>query len=152
MNEFLTFLFNEDILRENLRPGWILLYDYKYIDNDIIEYLLKLKIKLKDLLDFILKKAKVGNISASDLLETKNEIKSEKSEKNENENEKDIIKINENNKFSLPEINKTTQPSTKKISVTKKRPQSAKRITIPKPFNLSENKPIKLQEPNKFHF
>ena len=29
-----------------------------------------------------------------------------------------------------------------------KRPQSAKRITIPKPFNLSENKPIKLQEPN----
>ena len=73
----------------------ILLYDYKYIDNDIIEYLLQLKIKLKDLLDFILKKAKVGNISASDLLETKNEIKSEK-----NENEKDIIKINENNKLN----------------------------------------------------
>ena len=145
MNEFLTFLFNEDILRENLRPGWIKLYDFKYIDNDIIEYLLKLKIKLKDLLDFILKKAKVGNISASDLLETKNEIKSEKSEKNENE--KDIIKINENNKFSLPEINKTTQPSSKQISI-KKRPQSAKKITIPKPFNLSENKPIKLQEPN----
>ena len=95
MNEFLTFLFNEGILRENLLPGWILLYDYKYIDNDIIEYLLKLKIKLKDLLDFILKKAKVGNISASDLLETKNEIKSEK-----NENEKDIIKINENNKLN----------------------------------------------------
>ena len=40
MNEFLTFLFNEDILRENLRPGWIKLYDFKYIDNDIIEYLL----------------------------------------------------------------------------------------------------------------
>ena len=48
MNEFLTFLFNEDILRENLRPGWILLYDFKYIDNDIIEYLLHLKIKIKD--------------------------------------------------------------------------------------------------------
>ena len=58
MNEFLTFLFNEDILRENLRPGWILLYDYKYIDNDIIEYLLKLKIKLKDLLDLIIIKSK----------------------------------------------------------------------------------------------
>ena len=132
MNEFLTFLFNEDILRENLRPGWIKLYDFKYIDNDIIEYLLKLKIKLKDLLDFILKKAKVGNIENKDLIDEKNEKKSEK-----NENEKDIIKINENNKFSLPEINKTTQPSS-----------SAKKITIPKPFNLSENKPIKLQEPN----
>ena len=95
MNEFLTFLFNEDILRENLRPGWILLYDFKYIDNDIIEYLLHLKIKIKDLLDFILKKAKVGNISVSDLTDTKNEIKSEK-----NENEKDIIKINENNKLN----------------------------------------------------
>ena len=125
MNEFLTFLFNEDILRENLRPGWILLYDYKYIDNDIIEYLLKLKIKLKDLLDFILKKAKVGNISASDLLETKNEIKSEKSEKNENE--KDIIKINENNKFSLPEINKTTQSSTKKNFSNKKKNSKCKK-------------------------
>ena len=140
MNEFLTFLFNEDILRENLRPGWIKLYDFKYIDNDIIEYLLQLKIKLKDLLDFILKKAKVGNIENKDLIDEKNE---KKSEKNENE----IIKINENNKFSLPEINKTTQPSSKQISI-KKRPQSAKKITIPKPFNLSENKPIKLQEPN----
>jgi hypothetical protein len=69
MNEFLTFLFNEDILRENLRPGWIKLYDFKYIDNDIIEYLLKLKIKLKDLLDFILKKAKVGNIENKDLID-----------------------------------------------------------------------------------
>ena len=58
MNEFLTFLFNEDILRENLLPGWILLYDYKYIDNDIIEYLLQLKIKLKDLLDLIIIKSK----------------------------------------------------------------------------------------------
>ena len=66
INEFFTFLFDEEVLRERLRPGWIKLYDFKYIDNEIIEGLLKLKIKLNEIIDFILKKAKVGNITIND--------------------------------------------------------------------------------------
>ena len=139
INEFFTFLFDEEVLRERLRPGWIKLYDFKYIDNEIIEGLLKLKIKLNEIIDFILKKAKVGNITINDN-STITGTHSGKEKSNLTEFEK------KESEFNLPDINKNRESNPKKISV-KKRAQSARKITVPKPFNLSENKPRIFQEP-----
>ena len=63
MNEFLTFIFDEDILKNLLRPDWIKYYDFNYVDKKIIGGLMKTKHFIQDLLDFILNKAKVGNIT-----------------------------------------------------------------------------------------
>ena len=139
INEFFTFLFDEEVLRERLRPGWIKLYDFKYIDNEIIEGLLKLKIKLNEIIDFILKKAKVGNITINEN-STITGTHSGKEKSNLTEFEK------KESEFNLPDINKNRESNPKKISV-KKRAQSARKITVPKPFNLSENKPRIFQEP-----
>ena len=139
INEFFTFLFDEEVLRERLRPGWIKLYDFKYIDNEIIEGLLKLKIKLNEIIDFILKKAKVGNITINDN-STITGTHSGKEKSNLTEFEK------KESEFNLPDINKNRESNPKKISV-KKRAQSARKITVPKPFNLSENKPRIFQDP-----
>jgi hypothetical protein len=57
MNEFFTFLFDEDILREKLRPEWIKLYDFNYIDKEVIGNLLKNKIKINKILEHIKEKA-----------------------------------------------------------------------------------------------
>ena len=139
INEFFTFLFDEEVLRERLRPGWIKLYDFKYIDNEIIEGLLKLKIKLNEIIDFILKKAKVGNITINEN-STITGTHSGKEKSNLTEFEK------KESEFNLPDINKKRESNPKKISV-KKRAQSARKITVPKPFNLSENKPRIFQDP-----
>ena len=139
INEFFTFLFDEEVLRERLRPGWIKLYDFKYIDNEIIEGLLKLKIKLNEIIDFILKKAKVGNITINEN-STITGTHSGKEKSNLTEFEK------KESEFNLPDINKNRESNPKKISV-KKRAQSARKITVPKPFNLSENKPRIFQDP-----
>ena len=139
INEFFTFLFDEEVLRERLRPGWIKLYDFKYIDNEIIEGLLKLKIKLNEIIDFILKKAKVGNITINENSTiTGTHSGKEKSDLTEFEKKE--------SEFNLPDINKNRESNPKKISV-KKRAQSARKITVPKPFNLSENKPRIFQDP-----
>ena len=120
INEFFTFLFDEEVLRERLRPGWIKLYDFKYIDNEIIEGLLKLKIKLNEIIDFILKKAKVGNITINDN-STITGTHSGKEKSNLTEFEK------KESEFNLPDINKKRESNPKKISV-KKRAQSARKI------------------------
>ena len=99
INEFFTFLFDEEVLRERLRPGWIKLYDFKYIDNEIIEGLLKLKIKLNEIIDFILKKAKVGNITINEN-STITGTHSGKEKSNLTEFEK------KESEFNLPDINK----------------------------------------------
>ena len=113
INEFFTFLFDEEVLRERLRPGWIKLYDFKYIDNEIIEGLLKLKIKLNEIIDFILKKAKVGNITINEN-STITGTHSGKEKSNLTEFEK------KESEFNLPDINKNRESNPKKISVKKK--------------------------------
>ena len=75
MNEFFTFILNETILKEIIRPGWIKLYDYNYIDKTVIEGLLKIKPKIKDLLDYISSKA--TNIHLNDNQIKEEEIKIE---------------------------------------------------------------------------
>ena len=130
MNEFFTFLFDEDILREKLRPEWIKLYDFNYIDKEVIGNLLKNKIKINKILEHIKEKA-TGYSNEG----TKN------------------VKIDSDsnlNKTQFPDIIKTSSSKKiKKENKTMQRAQSQKRIIIPKPFKLTENKPRILKEPKE---
>lgn len=36
MNTFLSFAFNSETLRQNLREPWLAAYDFEYIDNKVI--------------------------------------------------------------------------------------------------------------------
>ena len=121
MNEFLTFIFDEDILKNLLRPEWIKYYDFNYVDKTIIGGLMRTKHLIQDLLDFILNKAKVGNISQ------------------ENVKTKDLDNDDLSSDKSIEE--KTQQVEQKLFSKKKKK------LTIPQPFKLSENKPRIFQEP-----
>ena len=130
MNEFFTFLFDEDILREKLRPEWIKLYDFNYIDKEVIGNLLKNKIKINKILEHIKEKATGYS----------------------NEGTKNVKTDSDSNlnKTQFPDIIKTScSKKIKKENKTMQRAQSQKRITIPKPFKLTENKPRILKEPKE---
>ena len=132
MNEFFTFLFDEDILREKLRPEWIKLYDFNYIDKEVIGNLLKNKIKINKILEHIKEKATGYS----------------------NEGTKNIKTDSDSNlnKTQFPDIIKTScSKKIKKENKTMQRAQSQKRITIPKPFKLTENKPRILKEPKELN-
>ena len=132
MNEFFTFLFDEDILREKLRPEWIKLYDFNYIDKEVIGNLLKNKIKINKILEHIKEKA------------TGYSNEGTKNVKTDSDSDSNL------NKTQLPDIIKTSSSKkTKKENKTMQRAQSQKRITIPKPFKLTENKPRILKEPKE---
>ena len=62
MNELFTYLFDEDILKNKLREKWIKLYDFNFVDNEIIGGLLNTKKNLSDLLTFIYNKATASNL------------------------------------------------------------------------------------------
>ena len=84
---------------------------------------MKTKLLIQDLLDFILNKAKVGNIT--------NEQKIQKKE--------DSLS---NDDLSEKTIEDKTQQQPQKILQNNK-----KKLTVPEPFNLSENKPRMFQQP-----
>ena len=65
MNEFYTYLFDENVLRNKLRPEWIECYDFNYVDSKIIGGLLETQKTIQDLLSFILNKARAGNLSST---------------------------------------------------------------------------------------
>ena len=121
MNEFLTFIFDEEILKNLLRPEWIKYYDFNYVDKKIIGGLMKTKLLIQDLLDFILNKAKVGNISNENI------------QKKESQSNEDLL--------SEKTIEDKTQQPQKLFQNNKKK------LTVPEPFNLSENKPRMFQQP-----
>ena len=124
MNELFTYLFDEDILKNKLREKWIKLYDFNFVDNEIIGGLLNTKKNISDLLTFIYNKATASNLP----VETKDMAKSELG----------IASTTEKTKTKIEETKEA-----KNISKSK----SVKKVTIPVPFNLSENKPRILQEP-----
>ena len=124
MNELFTYLFDEDILKNKLREKWIKLYDFNFVDNEIIGGLLNTKKNISDLLTFIYNKATASNLP----VETKDMGKSELG----------IASTTEKTKTKIEETKEE-----KNISKSK----SVKKVTIPVPFNLSENKPRILQEP-----
>ena len=121
MNEFLTYIFDEEILKNLLRPEWIKYYDFNYVDKKIIGGLMKTKLLIQDLLDFILNKAKVGNISNENI------------QKKESQSNEDLL--------SEKTIEDKTQQPQKLFQKNKKK------LTVPEPFNLSENKPRIFQQP-----
>ena len=124
MNELFTYLFDEDVLKNKLREKWIKLYDFNFVDNEIIGGLLNTKKNISDLLTFIYNKATASNLP----VETKDIAKSELG----------IASTTEKTKTKIEETK-----DSKNISKSK----SVKKVTIPVPFNLSENKPRILQEP-----
>ena len=131
MNELFTYLFDEDVLRNRLREKWIKLYDFNFVDKDIIGGLLTTKKNISDLLTFIYNKATASNLPVD-----------------EKEKEKETS-------LNPPTIAPSTTLKTTKLEETKDekytkettKPKTGKKVTIPVPFNLSENKPRVLQEP-----
>ena len=124
MNELFTYLFDEEVLKK-LREKWIELYDFNFIDNEVIGGLLNTKKNLSDLLTFIYNKATASNLP----IETK-----------------------ETPPKSELGVASTTQKTKTKLEETKEgknisKSKSVKKVTIPVPFNLSENKPRVIQEP-----
>ena len=131
MNELFTYLFDEDVLKNKLREKWIKLYDFNFVDKDIIGGLLTTKKNISDLLTFIYNKATASNLPVD-----------------EKEKEKETS-------LNPPTIAPSTTHKTTKLEETKDekytkettKPKTGKKVTIPVPFNLSENKPRVLQEP-----
>ena len=135
MNELFTYLFDEDVLKNKLREKWIKLYDFNFVDKDIIGGLLTTKKNISDLLTFIYNKATASNLPVE-----------EKEKEKEGE--------------APPQVATSVAPSTTLKTKTKKEEtkdekiekettkiKTTKKVTIPVPFNLSENKPRILQEP-----
>ena len=125
MNELFTYLFDEDVLKNKLREKWIKLYDFNFIDNEVIGGLLNTKKNLGDLLTFIYNKATASNLP----VETK--------ESPPPQSEVGLASTTLKTKSKLEE--------TKEGKITKSK--SVKKVTVPVPFNLSQNKPRVLQEP-----
>ena len=130
MNELFTYLFDEDVLKNKLREKWIKLYDFNFVDKDIIGGLLTTKKNISDLLTFIYNKATASNLPVD-------------------EKEKEAT-------LNAPSIAPSTTLKTKTKGEERKdekypkeeiKPKIIKKVTIPVPFNLSENKPRVLQEP-----
>jgi hypothetical protein len=64
MNQFLTFAFNADNLRANLREPWMACYDFDYIDNKVIGGVEKNLPAIADILKNVEKKA-TGRVTLS---------------------------------------------------------------------------------------
>ena len=135
MNELFTYLFDEDVLKNKLREKWIKLYDFNFVDKDIIGGLLTTKKNISDLLTFVYNKATASNLPV---------------EEKEKEKEKE-----ETPQLPLSQVPTTTLKTKSKLEETKDekyqkestKSKPSKKVTIPVPFNLSENKPRILQEP-----
>jgi hypothetical protein len=104
-----------------MREKWISLYDYNYIDKDIIGGLLNTKSNIAELIKYINDRATHGFATKE---------KEGTGDKGEEQDTKKGIK---------PEHGLMSGAKTPKRPI--------KQITVPEPFNLSVNKPKVLQEP-----
>ena len=130
MNELFTYLFDEDVLKNKLREKWIKLYDFNFVDKDIIGGLLITKKNISDLLTFIYNKATASNLPVE-----------------EKEKEKEGGAISVAPSTTLKTKSKKEETKEEKIEKEITKMKTTKKVTIPVPFNLSENKPRILQEP-----
>ena len=126
MNELFSYLLDEEVLKK-LRERWIKLYDFNFVDNEIIGGLLNTKKNIADLLTFIYNKATASNLP----LESK-----------ETQIPKSVTGI-----ASTTEGTKAKDLEESKEGKEIVKSKSVKKVTVPVPFNLSENKPRVLQEP-----
>jgi hypothetical protein len=61
MNEFLKFLFNFETVNDILRPEWVKLYDFMYVDSKLIAGLHKNYELFNELITYIHNKASAGS-------------------------------------------------------------------------------------------
>ena len=130
MNELFTYLFDEDVLKNKLREKWIKLYDFNFVDKDIIGGLLTTKKNISDLLTFVYNKATASNLPVDE------------KEKEVSANPPSVAPST-----TLKTKTKGEERKDEKYQKEETKPKTNKKVTIPVPFNLSENKPRILQEP-----
>ena len=133
MNELFTYLFDENVLKNKLREKWIKLYDFNFVDKDIIGGLLTTKKNISDLLTFIYNKATASNLPVEE---------KEKEKESDGPSPTSVAQST-----TLKTKTKAEDSKNQKTGVEVSKIKSAKKVTIPVPFNLSENKPRILQEP-----
>ena len=135
MNELFTYLFDENVLKNKLREKWIKLYDFNFVDKEIIGGLLTTKKNISDLLTFIYNKATASNLTV------------EQKEEEEQKEEQIPGAISIAPSTTLKTKTKIEEKKGEKLEKETAKTKSFKKVTIPVPFNLSENKPRILQEP-----
>ena len=135
MNELFTYLFDENVLKNKLREKWIKLYDFNFVDKEIIGGLLTTKKNISDLLTFIYNKATASNLTVE--------------QKEEEEQKEELIPgaLSIAPSTTLKTKTKIEEKKGEKLEKETAKTKSFKKVTIPVPFNLSENKPRILQEP-----
>ena len=135
MNELFTYLFDENVLKNKLREKWIKLYDFNFVDKEIIGGLLTTKKNISDLLTFIYNKATASNLTV------------EQKEEEEQKEEQIPGALSIAPSTTLKTKTKIEEKKGEKLEKETVKTKSFKKVTIPVPFNLSENKPRILQEP-----
>jgi hypothetical protein len=157
MNEFFKFIFNPDIVEQQLRTEWIKLYDYLFIDNTIIANLQKNAEIYSDLISVIYTKAS-GNIAPK--IVSKKENESDEMEMFEEIKKRKIITIPEPFNLTKPkpkvfkdpiqlvnQFTMKTKPRSDeyyhKLSLEKLEEQRKERL------NIIKNSVIKKYEENK---
>ena len=135
MNELFTYLFDENVLKNKLREKWIKLYDFNFVDKEIIGGLLTNKKNISDLLTFIYNKATASNLTV------------EQKEEEEQKEEQIPGALSIAPSTTLKTKTKIEEKKGEKLEKETAKTKSFKKVTIPVPFNLSENKPRILQEP-----
>ena len=135
MNELFTYLFDENVLKNKLREKWIKLYDFNFVDKEIIGGLLTTKKNISDLLTFIYNKATASNLTV------------EQKEEEEQKEEQIPGALSIAPSTTLKTKTKIEEKKGEKMEKETAKTKSFKKVTIPVPFNLSENKPRILQEP-----
>ena len=171
MNELLDFLFDEDTLKTTLKKIWDKIYDPIFVNEKLINNLLKTANDVEDLLDFLYDKTRnslnelekeknkdIKILEKKEQEEKKEEKKEEKVEEEKEEEEEDNFDNEEENEYN-EDIEETERKGGKTVSqiLREKRRtmrldlqnQNKKQPLIIKPFNLSENKPRKLKEPKE---
>ena len=135
MNELFTYLFDENVLKNKIREKWIKLYDFNFVDKEIIGGLLTTKKNISDLLTFIYNKATASNLTV------------EQKEEEEQKEEQIPGALSIAPSTTLKTKTKIEEKKGEKLEKETLKTKSFKKLTIPVPFNLSENKPRILQEP-----
>ena len=135
MNELFTYLFDENVLKNKLREKWIKLYDFNFVDKEIIGGLLTTKKNISDLLTFIYNKATASNLTV------------EQKEEEEQKEEQIPGALSIAPSTTLKTKTKIEEKKGEKLEKETAKTKSFKKVTIPVPFNLSENKPRILKEP-----
>ena len=122
MHTFLQFVFDVDVLRENVRDAWMELYDYQYIDEKIIGGIEKSVPNVSDILRTLERKA-TGKVSSS---------LSQSGKSTDRDSESQSMMTSNNHQSMNAFGDESEMP---------------KKITVQEPFNLTKPKPKVIPQP-----